>query len=80
MSVYVNGDLSSTRLFCRRRIGINDVALTMDLSAKSQEAQLRHAQILQNLEVRRRIHSVVVPTLMKDVKAKLRELGAGCET
>jgi len=47
----------------------------MELSSKSQEAQLRHAQVLQELEVKRRVHTVRVPTLEKDVKAKLRELG-----
>ena len=48
---------------------------TMDLTSKSMEAQLRHAKILQELEVKRRVNTVVVPTLEHDVIAKLREYG-----
>ena len=47
----------------------------MDLTSKSLEAQLRHAKILQELEVKRRVNTVVVPTLEHDVIAKLREYG-----
>eukprot|EP00939_MAST-03C_sp_MAST-3C-sp1_P000921 g921.t1 len=47
----------------------------MDLSDQSKEAQMRHAKLLQELEVKRRMHKVRVPTLEKDVKTKLREIG-----
>eukprot|EP00940_MAST-03C_sp_MAST-3C-sp2_P002007 g2007.t1 len=47
----------------------------MELSGQSVEAQRRHAKILQELEVKRRANYVKVPTLEKDVKARLREIG-----
>jgi len=52
-----------------------DSSTMMDLTSKSQNAQLRHAKILQELEVKRRMNTVVVPTLLQDVIDKLREIG-----
>lgn len=48
---------------------------TMDLSAESQEAQLKHAESLRRYEAQQRARGIVVPTAIEDVKQKLRELG-----
>ena len=48
---------------------------TMDLSAESQEAQIKHAENLRRFEAQQRARSIIVPTAVEDVKQKLRELG-----
>lgn len=58
-----------------RRAADGMTGTTMDLTDLSKDAQARHAQILQDLEVKRRMYTVTVPTLEEDVKMKLRELG-----
>lgn len=47
----------------------------MDLSEESREAQLKHAESLRSFEAQQRARSIIVPTAIEDVKAKLRELG-----
>jgi U4/U6 small nuclear ribonucleoprotein PRP4 len=48
---------------------------TLELSERSQAAQEKHAKLLQRVEAERRARSIVVPTAIVDVKAKLRSLG-----
>jgi U4/U6 small nuclear ribonucleoprotein PRP4 len=47
----------------------------MDLSSESRESQLQHAETLRRFEAQQRARSMIVPTLVEDVKRKLRELG-----
>lgn len=46
----------------------------MDLNSDSREAQRIHAEQLRKVEAQRRARSIVVPTAVEEVKAKLREL------
>ena len=48
---------------------------TMELSETSRDAQDRHALLLQRVEAERRARAIVVPTQVKDVREKLRDLG-----
>jgi hypothetical protein len=47
----------------------------MELSNDSKEAQIKHAELLRKYESEKRARTIVVPTAIEDVKAKLRELG-----
>ena len=47
----------------------------MELSETSRDAQDRHALLLQRVEAERRARAIVVPTQVKDVREKLRDLG-----
>lgn len=47
----------------------------MDLSEESRAAQQKHAESLRGLEAQQRARSIIVPTAIDDVKAKLRDLG-----
>jgi hypothetical protein len=47
----------------------------MDLSRESRESQLQHAETLKRFEAQQRARTMIVPTLVDDVKRKLRELG-----
>lgn len=47
----------------------------MELSEESREAQFKHAEALRAFEAQQRARSIIVPTAVDDVKAKLRELG-----
>jgi hypothetical protein len=47
----------------------------MDLSSESRESQLKHAETLRRFEAQQRARTMIVPTLVDDVKKKLRELG-----
>jgi len=47
----------------------------MDFSKETKEAQDRHAQLLQRVEAERRARRINVPTLIEEVRDKLRELG-----
>ena len=47
----------------------------MDLNEDSKQEQLRHAELLRRYEAQKRARSIVVPTAVPEVKAKLRELG-----
>jgi U4/U6 small nuclear ribonucleoprotein PRP4 len=47
----------------------------LDLSEESKLEQLRHAETLTQYETQRRARSIVVPTAVDDIKARLRQLG-----
>ena len=47
----------------------------LELSNESREAQLLHAEQLRKVEARSRARAIVVPTVVEEVKQKLRELG-----
>lgn len=47
----------------------------LDLSAESKAEQLKHATLMQAFEAQKRARTIVVPTSVEDVKAKLREIG-----
>ena len=47
----------------------------MDLNDTSQEAQIKHAQLIRKYEAQKRARSINVPTAIEDVKQRLRELG-----
>ncbi len=47
----------------------------LDLSEESRLEQAKHAETVRQYEMKQRARSVVVPTAIEDVKAKLRELG-----
>lgn len=47
----------------------------MELSEESRDAQLQHAETLKSFDAKQRARSIIVPTAIEDVKAKLRELG-----
>jgi U4/U6 small nuclear ribonucleoprotein PRP4 len=56
-------------------IASNMLVEEMDLSSESREAQLKHAETLRRFEAQQRARTMIVPTLVDDVKKKLRELG-----
>ena len=56
-------------------VGSNIQVEVMDLSEESREAQIKHAEALHSFEAKQRARSIVIPTAIDDVKAKLRELG-----
>ena len=47
----------------------------LELSEESKIEQLKHAETLKIYEMKQRARTIVVPTAIEDVKAKLRELG-----
>ena len=47
----------------------------LDLSAESKAEQAKHADALRRLELKQRARSIVVPTDLGEIKARLRELG-----
>jgi hypothetical protein len=56
-------------------IASNMVMEEMDLSRESRESQLKHAETLRRFESQQKARTMIVPTLVEDVKRKLRELG-----
>lgn len=47
----------------------------MELSAESKAEQAKHAEAMKKFEAQKKARSIVVPTAIEDVKARLRELG-----
>ncbi|RYG63883.1 hypothetical protein EON64_15075, partial [archaeon] len=47
----------------------------LELNEASRVEQQRHAEVLRQYETQKRARSIIVPTAVEDVKAKLRELG-----
>ncbi len=47
----------------------------LDLNDDSKQEQLRHAEVLKQFEAQKRARTIVVPTAIEDVKARLRQLG-----
>jgi len=47
----------------------------MELSASSREAHIQHEVAMRKFEEKKRARSIIVPTDIKEVKERLRELG-----
>lgn len=47
----------------------------MDLSEESKDAMMQHAEKLKKFEAQQRARAIIVPTVIEDVKKKLREFG-----
>lgn len=47
----------------------------LELTSEAQQERLQHEAVLREMEIQKKAFSVVVPTFIKDIHAKLRELG-----
>lgn len=47
----------------------------MELNAESKAEQAKHAEAMKKFEAQKRARSIIVPTSIEEVKARLRELG-----
>lgn len=47
----------------------------LELNEESRIEQARHAEVLRAYETQKRARSIIVPTAIEDIKARLRELG-----